>query len=150
MSSGIQDFLRVRPFTKRELEEDAAAPVVELSSDARCIVLFDPSQPDVERGTFSFDFCISPFRSGVQMDGDSDDEDEEDRAEVAQEECYALAGAPILTASWAGFNGCVFAYGQTNSGKTDSRGCAVSCSSASRSRWRPSASRGKKSPPPCP
>eukprot|EP00760_Papus_ankaliazontas_P001216 PhM_4_TR10424/c3_g1_i2/m.71657/K17914/KIF13; kinesin family member 13 len=31
---------------------------------------------------------------------------------------YALAGAPILQSSWSGFNGCVFAYGQTNSGKT--------------------------------
>eukprot|EP00759_Apiculatamorpha_spiralis_P029293 PhF_6_TR31503/c3_g1_i4/m.46382/K17914/KIF13; kinesin family member 13 len=51
-------------------------------------------------------------------DDDDDDEDEEDKAEVAQEQCYALAGAPILQASWQGYNGCVFAYGQTNSGKT--------------------------------
>jgi hypothetical protein len=127
VSSGIQVYVRVRPFSRKELEEEQSRgcakpqPVVEFTSDARTVNLYDPSAPDVERGQFMFDYCMSPFKSnGVKLDNGelSESEDEEDLAEVAQEECYALAGAPILQASWAGFNGCVFAYGQTNSGKT--------------------------------
>eukprot|EP00759_Apiculatamorpha_spiralis_P006285 PhF_6_TR13670/c0_g1_i3/m.21967/K17914/KIF13; kinesin family member 13 len=129
ISSGIQVYVRVRPFTKREIEEDSTSksapqPVLEVTSDARGIVLFDPSSPNVERGQFAFDYCISPFKSGVQLDhargggGNDSSDDEEDKAEQVQEEVHALVGVPILMASWQGFNGCVFAYGQTSSGKT--------------------------------
>eukprot|EP00760_Papus_ankaliazontas_P031449 PhM_4_TR528/c0_g2_i1/m.106191/K17914/KIF13; kinesin family member 13 len=133
--SGIQVYVRVRPFSQRELEQETPntltsssssppsvlRPIIDVEDDRRSLVLYHDASSEAERGTFQFDLCISPFHSGIKFDkqaSPSSSDDEEDEAEASQNEMYSLVGVPILQASWAGFNGCVFAYGQTNSGKT--------------------------------
>ena len=130
-SHGIWVAVRVRPFNKRELEESQSqkegdiedvTPVVELERDRKTMTLLDPGKKYGERGHFTFDYCFSAFNPSVQLDTDKttdeESDDEEEAAERAQSEIYRSLGQPIVNSAWAGYNGCIFAYGQTSSGKT--------------------------------
>ena len=44
--------------------------------------------------------------------------DPSDEHYVSQEQVYAELGVPVVEAVFSGYNSCVFAYGQTASGKT--------------------------------
>ena len=122
-------------------------PVVEVERDGKTMTLLDPSKGFCERANFSFDYSFSAFRPSIELDGDpksqqqkvadpvagaqlhpeaskgdesdseNDDEDEA-KAEKAQSEIYDALGKPIVSSAWQGYNGCIFAYGQTSSGKT--------------------------------
>ena len=142
-SFGIQVAVRVRPFNKRELAASGAAadgsggvaalqPVLELERDRHTMTLLDPTRAYAERAVFTFDHCFSAFRPSVQIDNvdspsvasangaavDSDDDDDAVQAERAQAEVYQALGQPMVTSAWEGYNSCIFAYGQTSSGKT--------------------------------
>jgi hypothetical protein len=128
-SFGIWVAVRVRPFNKFELggsDVEAPQPVVEMERDRKTLTLLDPSNNYRERSTFSFDFCFSPFLPAIVLEdtdrtvkkGDSDDDDDSGGAERAQAEIYNAVGCPIVSSAWQGYNSCIFAYGQTSSGKS--------------------------------
>lgn len=137
-SFGIWVAVRVRPFNKAELgtqPEDTVQPVVEMERDRKTMALLDPGAAFRERATFSFDFCFSPFSPAIVLDGvdrrpastggaiagkliDDETDDEEEQAEREQAEIYTAMGSPIVNSAWQGYNSCIFAYGQTSSGKT--------------------------------
>lgn len=141
-SFGIWVAVRVRPFSHRELAEGlpsaeaegvhaAPQPVVEVERDGKTMTLLDPTRGFAERSNFHFDYCFSAFRPSIVLDSDqpaspasvaeeSDGEDDDGslQRERSQSEIYSALGQPIVNAAWQGYNSCIFAYGQTSSGKT--------------------------------
>ncbi|MEM0150161.1 MAG: hypothetical protein QXW10_04665, partial [Candidatus Micrarchaeaceae archaeon] len=123
---------------------EMAVPCMDVESDMKTLILLDPKDMS-SKASFVFDFIFTPFAPTVEIDpgkrkisglpmptsplalsssasppceSDSDEEDEEAMAEKAQAEVYAALGAPIVKSAWDGYNACIFAYGQTSSGKT--------------------------------
>eukprot|EP01065_Artemidia_motanka_P000689 TRINITY_DN10313_c0_g1_i1.p1 TRINITY_DN10313_c0_g1~~TRINITY_DN10313_c0_g1_i1.p1 ORF type:complete len:911 (+),score=225.87 TRINITY_DN10313_c0_g1_i1:82-2814(+) len=132
--SGIRVLVRVRPFNQRETEEargDAAvareegrepvplSSVVEAEADCQTVCLLDHLAGFTDKHTFSFDYCFTPFQPrSITFDDQSDGSDSEEVRQGSQEAVFARTGLPALQSAWEGYNACVFAYGQTSSGKT--------------------------------
>jgi hypothetical protein len=126
-SFGIWVAVRVRPFNTLELGDkdvEAPQPVIEMERDRKTMTLLDPTNGFRERATFSFDFCFSPFLPSIvlgrtdRLDKDDSSDDGEAAAERGQAEVYNAVGCPIVNSAWQGYNSCIFAYGQTSSGKS--------------------------------
>lgn len=121
-------------------------PAMDVEGDGKSIVLLDVKDMS-SKAVFNFDYVFSPFaptveiaspasakndknkrnsnngKTGSAFDGgsNSDDDDEESEevlAERSQAEVYKALGQPIVRSAWDGYNCCIFAYGQTSSGKT--------------------------------
>eukprot|EP00754_Rhynchopus_humris_P006962 Rhum_TRINITY_DN13286_c0_g1::Rhum_TRINITY_DN13286_c0_g1_i1::g.58123::m.58123/K17914/KIF13; kinesin family member 13 len=126
--SGIKVMVRVRPFGERERKvskaegRDEPQAVVDVESDYSTIVLLDHAADYADKQPFNFDHCFTAFkpRRITFDDASSSSSAERDHAGVqdSQEEVYNLTGLPALNNAWEGYNACVFAYGQTSSGKT--------------------------------
>jgi hypothetical protein len=144
---GIFVATRIRPFNNKELSEHAQsqrelnrdpdeAPtcIMDVARDLKNMTLLDPTKEFAERATFTFDHIFSAFAPTVELyspgasrrnslldssqgavDGGGDPQEASERA---QAEIYDILGAPIVRSAWEGYNGCIFAYGQTSSGKT--------------------------------
>jgi hypothetical protein len=103
--------VRVRPFNKKEIAEVGGIPVCTLACHSDTMIsCIDPSNPEVEN-VFPFDgvFWSMP--------------DDQVKAAIPfadQQDVYKLVGVPQLDSMFEGYNGCIFAYGQTSSGKTHS------------------------------
>lgn len=115
---GITVATRIRPFNNKELAESVGdpTPIAEIDSHGSRVTLLDPTQGFTERSSFSYDHVFSAFRPSIELNGSSQDVDES--SNKAQEEIYESLGAPVVNAAWEGYNTCIFAYGQTSSGKT--------------------------------
>lgn len=124
---------------------DPPVPVMDVESDGKTVVLLDVKDMS-SKAVFNFDYIFTPFAPTVEIssctakgdpkqsafdiaspkkssgsnvdDSSSDEEDEEVVAERSQAEVYRALGQPIVKSAWAGYNCCIFAYGQTSSGKT--------------------------------
>ena len=92
-SSLINVICRFRPLNAREIE---LSPVSCASFPSSNSVIITPQEQAPQ--TFTFDRVFSPAST--------------------QEEIYEFSGRPIVESVMKGFNGTVFAYGQTASGKT--------------------------------
>lgn len=84
---------RFRPLNSKELDRSTALCVNFLNSHS--VSLLSPAESS---GTFTFDECFA--------------------CDTAQETVYNLAAKPTIESVMEGFNGTIFAYGQTASGKT--------------------------------
>ena len=105
-------YARARPMVEREAGERAAVAMD--SSGSRCAVHYEDeaakeqvlagkmAAADVRQQTKDFEF-----------DGVFDDRH-------GQRDVYDTVGAPVLKDVLRGYNGCIFAYGQTGAGKTHS------------------------------
>ncbi|XP_014777436.1 uncharacterized protein LOC106874278 isoform X1 [Octopus bimaculoides] len=109
--SNIKVAVRVRPLTKRELEL-GSRDIVEISGDTINVTNTKvDSQPEYgdsrERvKTFTFDYCYDS--SGPpNMPG-----------YASQQLVFQDLGTEVLEAAFDGYNACMFAYGQTSTGKT--------------------------------
>ena len=94
MSDNIQVAIRIRPLTSKEYQE---------SQGRKCTTVNKPNNSisiSVNSSTkyFNYDFI--------------QDED------ISQEELFETIGKPISTSCLCGYNGSIFAYGQTGAGKT--------------------------------
>ena len=89
----VRCVVRVRPPNQRELDL-GFRPLLTVAPDRQTLVV--NSKPEEKR--FTFDFCA---------DVDS-----------TQEEMFARVGRPISETCLTGYNGTIFAYGQTGTGKT--------------------------------
>lgn len=95
--SNIRVICRFRPINEKEKLICAENQCVEFPKDNKTVVI----NPQSEQGgphNFVFDYVFTPA--------------------AEQENVYNIAAKPIVEAVMLGFNGTVFAYGQTSSGKT--------------------------------
>ena len=116
---GLLVAARVRPFNQMEIDatqDDEPVPIVEETTKRGDLAILDPAAQFREKANFNFDFVFTPFQPSVQLQISEQEEDPE--GDVMQEQIYEKMGAPIMNAAWEGYNGCIFAYGQTSSGKT--------------------------------
>lgn len=95
-TSNVLVFCRFRPLndTERSLP---SMKFIDYSPDSRTVIA-QPSKEDSEPHRFNFDYVFSPS--------------------TPQAAVYEKAARPIVDSVMQGFNGTVFAYGQTSSGKT--------------------------------
>ncbi|KAK9723131.1 CAP-Gly domain [Popillia japonica] len=105
-SDKIKVAVRVRPFSRRELELGTQC-IVEMEKQ-QTLLQYPSSLDKIERKqpkSFAFDHCFY-----------SADPIREDYA--SQEVVFDCLGRDILDNAFQGYNACIFAYGQTGSGKS--------------------------------
>jgi hypothetical protein len=93
MSDNVRVVVRLRPLTDRELVEGTTPNCVQVFQNSSLLLDVKP-----EPKRFSFDYV-----------GDET---------TSQEELFEVVGRPISTSCLNGYNGTIFAYGQTGAGKT--------------------------------
>ena len=127
VDSGIKVMVRVRPFQEREqrlAQEETSRPaqaVVEAEGDYQTVFLVDHLDDYKDKMPFHFDYCFTAFKPrSITFDAQDDTSVDSAACEPqdTQEEVFAKTGLPALDNAWEGYNACVFAYGQTSSGKT--------------------------------
>jgi kinesin family member 5 len=96
-TSNIRVLCRFRPLNEREKQEFPDQMCAEFLNDNQSFIIHPQSEHN-DAHQFKFDYVFSPAAS--------------------QESVYQIAAKPIVEAVMQGFNGTVFAYGQTSSGKT--------------------------------
>eukprot|EP00668_Euglena_longa_P040768 GGOE01053670.1.p1 GENE.GGOE01053670.1~~GGOE01053670.1.p1 ORF type:complete len:715 (+),score=184.95 GGOE01053670.1:375-2519(+) len=112
-NDNVRVMVRVRPFNQKEITEAGGTPecTLEVNTDTIITAISPASDGQRREDSFPFDrvFWSMP--------------PEQVQAPVAfaeQEDVYVIVGQPQLDSMFAGYNGCIFAYGQTSSGKTHS------------------------------
>ncbi|KAJ9458983.1 Kinesin-like protein Klp98A [Diplonema papillatum] len=111
---GVKVFLRIRPFSKKEIAESGdefPTPVTDPVDDCK-LEFLDPVQGFSVRECMTFDQIFWSIPE-VQVPGKS--------IEFAtQEYVYKQTGQQCVEHAFTGYNSCLLAYGQTGSGKTHS------------------------------
>eukprot|EP00667_Euglena_gracilis_P002583 EG_transcript_2589 len=106
----VKVIIRVRPFTEDEVRDSNGIlqPTIIPHSDSlvSCISPFNP----LLRNAFPFDL-VSWSVPQVQFSCDA-------IKFSGQEDVFSEVGLPTVSSAFQGYNGCIFAYGQTSSGKT--------------------------------
>ena len=92
----IRVAFRVRPLNSQE-EADFRKVITKAHTDRGAIEIRDPSSRDPPK-CFTFDAVFGPTSS--------------------QAEIYDVCASPIVQSVLEGYNGCIFAYGQTGAGKS--------------------------------
>ncbi|XP_014207511.1 kinesin-related protein 4 [Copidosoma floridanum] len=94
MQDSIQVAIKVRPLIKREIDDNLKSQWTVVDK------VIAPVDPEIKRGdcSFQFDHIFDPKKTNVDV--------------------FETVVRPIVDAAVKGFNGTVFAYGQTSSGKT--------------------------------
>lgn len=93
----VRVVVRCRPMNTKEAKS-GFCKVIDVLPAIGAIKIFNPKENDMEGKTFTFD---------AVYDSDS-----------TQEDLYEESVQPVVNAVLAGFNGTIFAYGQTGTGKT--------------------------------
>ncbi|EAS07503.2 kinesin motor catalytic domain protein (macronuclear) [Tetrahymena thermophila SB210] len=97
-TGNIKVVCRVRPPNKKEIEQfeqGQQRQCIDFASDEKTIKL---NIPDAEKYQFTFDRIFAP--------------------DTTQQAIYEYSAKPVVQSVLEGYNGTVFAYGQTSSGKT--------------------------------
>ncbi|KAJ9450015.1 Kinesin-related protein 1 [Diplonema papillatum] len=110
VTNAIQVMIRCRPFNKRETEwfeknNKVVRPVVQM--EGQKVIVLDPDNDYQPKDAFSYNNCFWSCSGYESPNGMAD-----------QEDIYETTGKVLLAQALEGYNGCVFAYGQTASGKT--------------------------------
>jgi len=113
-NDNVKVMVRVRPFNSKEIAENGGEiPFCTVMAREGIVQITDPLAPEetnmVSQQEFAFDHVFWSIPSeqlgaGVPF--------------AKQEDVFEQAGIPALESLFDGFNGCIFAYGQTSSGKT--------------------------------
>lgn len=104
--SNLKVAVRVRPMTTKELLSPAVANVVKL--DGNEVVVFAGTTADHTAGVhhrYQYDHAFWSCNS-------------EHRNYTGQQEVFDELARPLLDHAFEGYNTCLFAYGQTSSGKS--------------------------------
>jgi kinesin family member 5 len=96
VSGNVRVVCRFRPLNEKELQTSETLSM-EVSSDNKTVTIISQSE-STEPLKFGFDYIFKPS--------------------AEQKDVYEISSKPIVEAVMQGFNGTVFAYGQTSSGKT--------------------------------
>jgi len=95
-SDSIEVLIRIRPFSEREKQEEARS-CFKIDGHSKNTIIFDATTKS-ETKYFTFDHVCTE--------------------QISQEEIFRIIGIPTATSCLQGYNGCIFAYGQTGAGKT--------------------------------
>ncbi|ESO00704.1 hypothetical protein HELRODRAFT_192579 [Helobdella robusta] len=98
--SSITVGVRVRPFTQRELDEEDVKCIVSMRGNETVVT---PEKGDPLRFTYDYSFWSFDQSSDSYAD---------------QVKVYTALAQPLLNKVFEGYNACLFAYGQTSSGKS--------------------------------
>lgn len=101
--------VRCRPLSEKEKEEDFEN-IVKVQTDRGEIVVMNDKKPGEKERVFSFDMAFEPY--------------------CKQEFVFKQAALPIIQSVLSGYNGTIFAYGQTGTGKTHTMQGNIKCESA--------------------
>lgn len=112
-NDNVRVMVRVRPFNQKEINEVGGIPECTLAVNSDTILTCTAPEADGTNREDSFPFD-HVFWSLPQ------DQVKSPVAIAGQEDVYKGVGVPQLESMFDGFNGCIFAYGQTSSGKTHS------------------------------
>lgn len=93
MGDNVKVVIRIRPLNSREVQEGAR----------RCLAA------QIERSAITLEAKPKPKTYTYDFVADED---------ISQDEIFQVVGKPITTSCMSGYNGTVFAYGQTGAGKT--------------------------------
>ena len=96
MAEAVKVMVRARPMNKRERSLNAEK-VIEVREDRKEIMIFNPEEPENKK-TFTYD---NVFNENSQ-----------------QKDVYEKSAYSIVENMFEGYNGTIFAYGQTGCGKT--------------------------------
>ncbi|CAM9287724.1 unnamed protein product, partial [Phaeothamnion confervicola] len=94
----VRVVVRVRPLSRKELQ-DGHKPIADALEGRGEIVVRNPRADEREPPkNFFFDSVFGP--------------------DITQRKVYEMCGAPLVESVLEGYNGTIFAYGQTGAGKT--------------------------------
>eukprot|EP00667_Euglena_gracilis_P001120 EG_transcript_1120 len=111
-NDSVKVYVRVRPFNERELATIRGQAEWQCTLEAASDTLVTSVHPDTgERAQFPFERVFWSIPED-QVPGNPEVQF------ATQEDVYGHVGAPTLESAFEGYNGCIFAYGQTASGKT--------------------------------
>ena len=91
----VKVFVRLRPYSSKEKEQGLDDTHIELFDTETKVINV---RKDYDKKTFKFDELLP--------------------MEIAQVDIFKLVGQPVIDSFLQGFNGTIFAYGQTGTGKT--------------------------------
>eukprot|EP01062_Namystynia_karyoxenos_P020440 TRINITY_DN1773_c1_g3_i1.p1 TRINITY_DN1773_c1_g3~~TRINITY_DN1773_c1_g3_i1.p1 ORF type:complete len:1438 (+),score=462.47 TRINITY_DN1773_c1_g3_i1:143-4456(+) len=103
MTEHVMVAVRCRPLTPQEQKGDQETRVIRM--DRRHTFFYDPAVPGAPR-TFEFDQNF--WSLGNPQDPNF----------ASQRTVFETVGVPLVAHAMLGYNACIFAYGQTSSGKT--------------------------------
>ena len=110
-NDNVKVFVRVRPFNPKEIDDIRGNVAEHCTLEAVSDTLISSIHPRTrERVQFPFDRVFWSIPSDQVATSFVDFAD--------QASVYNFLGVPTLDAAFEGYNGCIFAYGQTSSGKT--------------------------------
>ncbi|ODN03319.1 Kinesin-like protein KIF3A [Orchesella cincta] len=95
-SENIKVAVRCRPISRKE-EEGSCRNIVDIDTSSKTVTVFPPTSSDQPK-SFSFDHVFPP--------------------NATQDDVYNAIASPIVQNVLDGYNGTIFAYGQTGTGKT--------------------------------
>ena len=101
----VKVMVRCRPMNKKETDRGSFS-VMKFDEPRKCASITNPKEQGPPRD-FTYDAVFKP--------------------ETAQQKIYEISTFPILEAVFTGFNGTVFAYGQTGCGKTHTMMGSINC-----------------------
>ena len=108
-NDNVRVMVRVRPFNRKEIEEVGGIPTCTLECNSTTqLTCINPENPDVA-DSFPFDYVFWSMPPDQVKAAPS--------VPIAdQPDVYKQVGVPQLESMFDGYNGCIFAYGQTSSG----------------------------------
>lgn len=110
-SDNVKVMVRVRPFNSKEIAENGGVlPFCTVMAREGVMQASDPDSEE-NKQEFAFDHVFWSILP---------DQLEADVPFARQPDVFEHAGLPAIESLFDGFNGCIFAYGQTSSGKTHS------------------------------
>ena len=97
LADAVQVVVRCRPMNKKE-KEDSRTKIVKVVPEKGTVAIQDPANPGDDPKTFTFDACYD--------------------WDCKQRDVYDETAHPLIEEVLNGFNGTIFAYGQTGCGKS--------------------------------
>ncbi|CAH1783605.1 unnamed protein product [Owenia fusiformis] len=113
MANNVLVAVRVRPFSKREIDKRAQLII---NMQGKMTLLFNPKDPKADPRKFTFDH--SYWSHDEYKETSSGYLEPTGSKYTDQLKLYKDLGQGMLTNAWEGYNCSIFAYGQTGSGKS--------------------------------
>lgn len=114
--AAVQVAVRVRPFNSRE-SKMGAERAIDMEDKSTFVYEENADDTDTEPRIFAFDYSLwSHYDFDAEPGGEVPEHP--GRMNVNQEVCYDLIGRKLLHEFWDGYDVCMFAYGQSGSGKS--------------------------------
>jgi hypothetical protein len=118
-SENMKVAVRVRAFSQRELTLHNPKCIIEMHDNQTIVKPRPEDEKTKQDRIFAFDYSYWSF-DGFKTEPNgylSPDKSKSDRNYCDQLKIFNDLGTGVLENAWKGYNACIFAYGQTSSGK---------------------------------